>query len=464
VIIITKIAAAAAAAVALAGAGTAAGSPAQAPAGHPGSVIQATGVHPGAVKHISSSTGTLTLKLTDDYADLESSNWSGYVTPEDAGEFTGTTTVFNVPTGITCGGTDTAASFWAGVDGWGDGTVEQDGIEADCNDGLPSLYAWVETYPAYQEEIINSTTGDPVPVEPGDVITSMVTEVSPSGYDLYLGDQTQGWYFSGDLEMPSGYTGQDLTSEVITEATTECPTPTTCQIMPLTDFGSVSYDPAEYWYNGGNSLAFYASSNTTRIDLYQDNAEADGVWPLGSDGAFTVTYGTPRVTVTSPGNQSATEGVAASKQIAGKSSTGEPLSYMASGLPSGLSVNSTTGLISGTPKAAAIGTHRVTVTAADPSGITASASFTWTVTRLAEPKPYLCGTRTATVIEVCWEAVAHATSYSGSLYEHGHSFKTTALHEVFKSLKKNTAYRLRMTANNAAGSSATVTLTIRTKK
>jgi hypothetical protein len=84
------------------------------------------------------------------------------------------------------------------------------------------------------------------------------------------------------------------------------------------------------------------------------------------------------VTVTNPGAQNGTVGTAASLQIhASDSASGQTLSYSATGLPAGLSVNSATGLISGTPTAA--GTSNVTVTAADSTGASGSASFTWTI-------------------------------------------------------------------------------------
>jgi hypothetical protein len=453
----TSIILAAAVLAALAVSGTAGASTA---AGHPGSIIHATGVKPGAVSHVSSSTGTLTLKPTKAYADQTSANWSGYVTPEDNGNYNGTFTTFTVPALTTCGSTDTASSFWAGLDGWGDDTVEQDGVEDDCTDGLQSLYAWVETYPAYQEEIVNNTTGDPAPVEPGDVIVSSVTEVTPSEYSMYVDDETQAWSFSGDLDMPSGYTGDDQTSEVITEATSECDP--TCEIMPLTDFGSVGYSD-DYYLNASASPDYFSSSDSSRIDLYQNGVEADGVGALGTDGAFTVTYGTPdHVTVTNPGSQSTEAGIPATLQIRATSSKGDAISsYAASGLPAGLSIDSTTGLVSGTPKAA--GTYSVEITATDATGTSGSASFTWTITRLGAPKPYQCGKRTGTMLHVCWPAVSGATSYSGLLYKHGHSFTTNALSEVFRGLKRNTSYKLRMHASNAAGSSATVELVVRTK-
>jgi hypothetical protein len=84
------------------------------------------------------------------------------------------------------------------------------------------------------------------------------------------------------------------------------------------------------------------------------------------------------VTVTNPGSQTGTVGTAASLQItATDSASGQTLTYSATGLPTGLSISSSSGLISGTPSAA--GTYSVTVTAEDTTDASGSASFTWTI-------------------------------------------------------------------------------------
>ncbi|MER5638762.1 Ig domain-containing protein [Kitasatospora sp. NPDC002227] len=84
------------------------------------------------------------------------------------------------------------------------------------------------------------------------------------------------------------------------------------------------------------------------------------------------------VTVTNPGAQSTIVNTAASLQIsASDSASGQTLTYSATGLPGGLSINSSTGLISGTPTAT--GTSSVTVTAKDTTNASGSASFSWTV-------------------------------------------------------------------------------------
>jgi hypothetical protein len=84
------------------------------------------------------------------------------------------------------------------------------------------------------------------------------------------------------------------------------------------------------------------------------------------------------VTVTNPGTQTGTVGTAASLQIkATDSASGQTLTYSATGLPAGLSISSSSGLISGTPTTAA--SYSVTVTAKDTTGASGSASFTWTI-------------------------------------------------------------------------------------
>ena len=155
--------------------------------------------------------------------------------------------------------------------------------------------------------------------------------------------------------------------------------------------------------NGGNKAADSIYTHTG--NLYEVTASSNGTCtPPAADSVLcTATgaantyngptgWGTPdgltafqststtgnTVTVTNPGSQTGTVGTAASLQIAATdSASGQTLTYSATGLPAGLSINSSTGLISGTPTTA--GTYSVTVTAKDTSGATGSASFTWTI-------------------------------------------------------------------------------------
>src|SRR6202034_1256341 len=75
-------------------------------------------------------------------------------------------------------------------------------------------------------------------------------------------------------------------------------------------------------------------------------------------------------------------GTAASLQIAATdSASGQTLTYSATGLPAGLSINSATGLITGTPTATV--TANTTVTVKDGTGASGSATFTWTISTAA---------------------------------------------------------------------------------
>jgi hypothetical protein len=84
------------------------------------------------------------------------------------------------------------------------------------------------------------------------------------------------------------------------------------------------------------------------------------------------------VTVASPSNRRSTQGVRIRPvRIAARDSAAlQALRFSASGLPAGLSISSG-GAISGTPRAR--GYYQVRVYATDGTGMTASASFTWTV-------------------------------------------------------------------------------------
>ncbi|MFG2878151.1 M4 family metallopeptidase [Streptomyces sp. NPDC048337] len=83
------------------------------------------------------------------------------------------------------------------------------------------------------------------------------------------------------------------------------------------------------------------------------------------------------VTVTAIPNQTTQVNTAVSLQVQATSTNPGALSYAATGLPAGLSINSSTGLISGT--ATTTGTSNVTVTVTDSASKTGTASFTWTV-------------------------------------------------------------------------------------
>ena len=143
--------------------------------------------------------------------------------------------------------------------------------------------------------------------------------------------------------------------------------------------------PASYPYAHTGSLFDVTSGSNGSCSpayLCKGGAGYDGPTGLGTpNGTAAFTGGSSggnTVTVTNPGNQTSTVGTAASVQIhATDSASGQTLTYSATGLPAGLSINASSGLISGTPTTA--GTSNVTVTAKDTTNASGSTSFTWTV-------------------------------------------------------------------------------------
>jgi hypothetical protein len=100
---------------------------------------------------------------------------------------------------------------------------------------------------------------------------------------------------------------------------------------------------------------------------------------------FTLTV-TPnnRPTVAAPPDQNNDTDDAVNLQLVGADPDGDPLTYSAVGLPAGLTVNGSSGLITGRPTTP--GSYPVTVTVSD-GALSADGSFTWTVVALPPPVP-----------------------------------------------------------------------------
>ena len=129
----------------------------------------------------------------------------------------------------------------------------------------------------------------------------------------------------------------------------------------------------------GGSFDLTTSTGTFAMQTTWGNDGAGGAGTCQASHAIVTNGGSGNtVTVTNPGSQTGTTGTAASLQIhASDSASGQTLTYSATGLPPGLSINASSGLISGTPTTT--GTYSVTATAKDTTGALGSASFTWTI-------------------------------------------------------------------------------------
>jgi hypothetical protein len=89
-------------------------------------------------------------------------------------------------------------------------------------------------------------------------------------------------------------------------------------------------------------------------------------------------------TLTQPANQTSAEGSAVTLQLSATDPDGDALTYTSTGLPGGLSINASTGVMSGTPTYTSAGTYNVTATVSD-SQVSQSRTFSWIITNTNRP-------------------------------------------------------------------------------
>jgi hypothetical protein len=167
-----------------------------------------------------------------------SANWSGYALQDvnAAGlQFTSVTGTWKVPV-TTCTGVSTSsAAFWVGLGGASENAagLEQTGTGADCTNGAPRYYAWYEILPAAAVEV-------PLKVKPGDQITTSVN-VNGTTVLVQIKNRTRKTSFTKALQVAA----PDLSSaEWIAEAPSACTSSGRCTVLPLANFGSVTFTRA----------------------------------------------------------------------------------------------------------------------------------------------------------------------------------------------------------------------------
>jgi Zn-dependent metalloprotease len=169
------------------------------------------------------------------------------------------------------------------------------------------------------------------------------------------------------------------------------PTSSTCNGTTVTGIGiqkaaKIMYNAMLMKTTSSSYLKYRTWTLTAAKNLYPGScAEFNAVkaaWSAVSVPAQTAdptcSTGGNTVTVNNPGSRTGTVGTATSLQLtATDSAAGQTFTWSATGLPAGLTISSSTGLISGTPTTAA--TYTVTATATDTTGASGSATFSWTI-------------------------------------------------------------------------------------
>jgi hypothetical protein len=145
----------------------------------------------------------------------------------------------------------------------------------------------------------------------------------------------------------------------------------------VTEKGDVSYATAlAFIQNAG------CAGNVTAALIIATGEQVAGTSDTLTNVSYngeTLAAGADVVTVTNPGSQNSPAGSAISTlQLAASSSKGDSITaWAASGLPTGLSINTSTGAITGTPTVA--GNYSVTVTATDSGGTKGTVTFAWLI-------------------------------------------------------------------------------------
>jgi Peptidase A4 family len=172
-----------------------------------------------------------------------STNWAGYAiaVPAAVGvataSFTDVTGTWVQPRIKCVPGEVGAAAFWVGLGGWQESSqaLEQVGTEGDCDShGRISYSAWYELVPAGPVTV-------KLKVGPKDKINAAVL-VSGGQVVFSLKNLTRHTRFTKRLTPPSAIdTGS---AEWIAEAPSICTASGACTVVPLTNFGTMSFTKA----------------------------------------------------------------------------------------------------------------------------------------------------------------------------------------------------------------------------
>jgi hypothetical protein len=255
------------------------------------SLIAAAVVAALAASSGTASTSTSTTRFTSNAGTQSvSANWSGYALqdPLFAGlQFTSVTGTWTVPVANCTSASNSSAAFWVGLGGSSDSAtgLEQTGTGSDCSNGAAKYYAWYEILPAASVQV-------PLKVKPGDQITTSVN-VNGTTVLVQIKNRTRKTTFTKALQVAA----PDISSaEWIAEAPSACTSSGRCTVLPLANFGTVTFtraaaiasghpgtisDPT--WANDSISLV---PQSQNRFFAQRDSSSTAGATPgaLSADG------------------------------------------------------------------------------------------------------------------------------------------------------------------------------------
>ena len=225
-------------------------------------------------------------------------------------------------------------------------------------------------------------------------VISRNRSVGPNGFQVQLeeeqgaandhGQETVYWVAvapgsdAAAIPNEAGVTGNEVTDDwhTITFSQTYSATPVFFGDFQTTDGG----DPATMRYQSltGNSIQIFAEEEKAGDNEISHTTEIAGFIVFNEPGPIPFDgFALPPIVLQNPGDQSGTEGEAVSLSIQVEQDNGAPLTFTASGLPTGLSMNPN-GLISGGLVSGSAGSSSVTVNVTDGNS-SGTTSFSWNI-------------------------------------------------------------------------------------
>ncbi len=216
-----------------------------------------------------------------DVQQQDSNNWAGYVAQSASGQSFSTVSGSWTEPSVSGGGGQGYSAFWVGLGGSSNQSqaLEQVGTSAETVDGRTSYYAWYELVPAAQQRL-------DLAVKPGDHISARVT-VNGTEVTVELSNATTGKSVSRTLPMSN----PDVSSaEWIAEAPAAESSQGSLQVLPLADFGTVTFTDAAATTVGGHTGSISDPNWTVQqVQLGGEAAPGD----LSTDGSsFAVSVST----------------------------------------------------------------------------------------------------------------------------------------------------------------------------
>lgn len=169
-----------------------------------------------------------------------SHNWAGYAVQSDLdrpadGVVKQVSGQWKVPA-VTCTAEDSWSSVWVGIDGYDNDAVQQAGTVQACEGGKAKYYAFYQTYP-------NPLVMLPIIIRPGDVVSA---EVQYTGllnvYLLTLTNRTLTLNLALPITLPE--VARKIATRRSAEWVVEAPNTSDGRILPLANFGTVTFDRA----------------------------------------------------------------------------------------------------------------------------------------------------------------------------------------------------------------------------